>query len=151
MVTSNDVNSTWVQRGVILAIVGVLLVAGAYIWGNRLSADTQSSLSQAGQYRGAQGVAGVRQLDAAESGSASRSAEFNSLSGVASVRQLDAAAVGSASGPAEFDGSSGVAGVRALDAALSATGPDSRLQVPRWAGLSVPQADGPSGRGGRSI
>ena len=125
MVTSNDMNSTWVQRGVIFMIVGVLLVAGAYVWGNRLSADTQPSLSQAGQFRGAQGVAGVRQLDAAASSSASRASEFNSLSGVAGVRQLDAAASSSASRASEFNGSSGVAGVRALDAALSSTGPDS--------------------------
>jgi hypothetical protein len=103
----------------------VLLVAGAYIWGNRLSADTQSSLSQAGQFRGSQGLAGVRQLDVASAGSAAGSSEFN--------------------------GSNGVAGVRALDAASSPAGPDSGLKRPRWAGFSVPKADGPGGRGGRTI
>jgi hypothetical protein len=47
------IRSSWAQRGIIIAAVGVLLVLAAYIWGNRLSASTESSATLASQYANA--------------------------------------------------------------------------------------------------
>jgi hypothetical protein len=182
MQSSYNMNSTFVQRGVIIVLVGVLLVTAAYVWGNRLSADTKPSPLQASQYRSLQGVAGVRQLDAAQlrdaaavasiyaglrgvaaaraadaavvsAASSSAASQFASFYGVAAARAADAAVVSAASstGASEFASFHGVAAVRAADAAQSAAGPDSGVRMPKWAGISVPKADGPNSRGGRTI
>ena len=119
MQVSNDLNSTLVRRGVILVFVGVLLVAAAYVWGNRLSADTEPSLSQASQYMSLQGVAGVRQMDAAQLRDAAAVAStYAGLRGVAAARAADAA-LPSAAGAPSLTGLNGVAAVRAVDAGQS--------------------------------
>jgi len=182
MQTTNSMNAAWVQRGVILMIVSVVLLAGAYVWGNRLSAGTQPSLSGASRFESLGDVAAVRALDAAQlrdaaavasiyvgfrgvaaaraadaaavsAASSSVASQFASFRGVAAARAADAAVVSAASSSAasQFASFRGVAAVRAADAAQSAAGPDSGVKRPRWAGFSVPRADGPGGRGPRSL
>ncbi len=74
----------WIQRGVIAIAVVALLAGAAYVWGNRLSADTLQTSSQrteASSSGSLRGLAAVRSIDAA-----SRSR------GVAGVRAIEASA-----------------------------------------------------------
>jgi hypothetical protein len=87
-----DISSGRVQRIVIIAIVGALLVLAAYLWGNRLSADTVRAVSPAAEYNSLRGVAGARALDAAEARDAAAVAStYRSFNGVAAARAADAA------------------------------------------------------------
>ena len=43
---SSNSGSPWVQRALIASAVVALLVAAAYVWGNRLNADTQQASTQ---------------------------------------------------------------------------------------------------------
>ena len=84
METNRGSNNTvrWIQRGVIAIAVVALLAGAAYVWGNRLSADTLQTSSQRTEASGSlSGLAAVRSVDAA-----SRSR------GVAGVRALEASA-----------------------------------------------------------
>ena len=101
MQTLNSTNATWVQRGVIIMIVGVLLVAAAYVWGNRLSAGTQPSLSGASRFESLGDVAAVRAVDAARLRDAAAVASiYAGLRGVAAAREADAAVVSAVSSSA---------------------------------------------------
>ncbi len=70
----------WIQRGVIAIAVVALLAGAAYMWGNRLSADTLPASSQraaeasASSYGSLRGMSAVRALDAAAALSANASA-----------------------------------------------------------------------------
>jgi hypothetical protein len=87
-----DIRSGRVQRIVIIVIVGALLVLAAYLWGNRLSADTVRAVSPAAEYNSLRGVAGARALDAAEARDAAAVAStYRSFNGVAAARAADAA------------------------------------------------------------
>jgi hypothetical protein len=44
---NGNIRSAWLQRFMIMAVVGALLVGAAYVWGNRLSASTKQSPSLA--------------------------------------------------------------------------------------------------------
>jgi hypothetical protein len=116
MQRSNEMNEAWGQRIVILVLLGVLAVAAAYVWGTRLSAGSDLSLSQAPQYDTLRGVAAIRAADASASNAgaayASRVLQHEAR-GVAAVRAADAA-----TGPA-FTGLQGVAAVRAADQTAS--------------------------------
>jgi hypothetical protein len=135
MVPLNRTESNWTQRIVILAVICALAVVAAYIWGNRLSASTDLSLSQAPQYATLRGVAGIRAADAsASTAGAAYAAQIlqRQARGVAAVRAVDssASAAGAAyaaqilqrqargadttAGPA-FASLRGVAAVRAAD------------------------------------
>jgi hypothetical protein len=107
-------------RIVLFAVLAVILLAGAaYLWGNRLNADTQQtktqSLSEASSSRfgSSLGVSAVRAAEAAVS-QASSASRYGSALGISAVRAVDA--------PASRRSSSlrGVAGVRAADQAANA-------------------------------
>jgi hypothetical protein len=116
MEASNNMNSAWMQRIAILVVVGALLVGAAYLWGNRLSASSNQSLSQAPQYATFRGVAAARAVDAAALRPAAQAeSQFGSLRGVAAARAADAASA-SATGASFEGGLNGVAAVRAVDA-----------------------------------
>jgi hypothetical protein len=118
METSSRMESAWTQRVVIIAIVGLLLVVAAYVWGNRLSATVEPSLSQASAYESLRGVAGARQLDTDQARDAAAvSSTYAGFRGVAAARAADAASGSSFAGSPQFSGLEGVAAVRALDAA----------------------------------
>ena len=109
METSNSMSSTQVRRLVTFAAAGVLLVVGAYLWGNRLNASSDLSVSQASQYASLRVVAGARAVDAAAQRAAAPAAAL-------------------------YAGFRGVAAVRAADAAQSAAGPSSiNIRTPRVA------------------
>jgi hypothetical protein len=102
------------QRAVIIAIIGMLLVVAAYVWGNRLSATAVPSLSQAPAYANLSGVAGARALDADQARDAAAVASsYAGLNGVAAARAADAGF--SFADPGALGG---VAAVRAVDARL---------------------------------
>ncbi len=68
METNRGSNNTvrWIQRGVIAIAVVALLAGAAYVWGNRLSADTLQTSSQRTEASGSlSGLAAVRSVDAA--------------------------------------------------------------------------------------
>ncbi len=81
------------QRLAIILIVGALLIVGAYLWGTRLNASTEPSLSQASQasqFNTLFGVAGVRSADTlALNNPAAVASAYQSLLGVAAVRAAD--------------------------------------------------------------
>jgi hypothetical protein len=113
MQTSNNMNEAWGQRIMILAVVAVLAVAAAYVWGTRLSAGNDLSLSQAPQYATLRGVAGARALDTSTlTAAVPAESRFASFRGVAAARAADAASTATAS----FAGFRGIAAVRAVDA-----------------------------------
>ena len=86
------ISPAWVQRLVVIAIVGALLVLAAYFWGNRLGADTVQAVPQAAQYNSLAGVAGVRSADAIQARDAAAIAStYRSFNGVAAARAADAA------------------------------------------------------------
>jgi hypothetical protein len=85
MQTSNNMNEAWGQRIVILALVAVLAIAAAYVWGTVLSAGSDRSPSPAAQYAGSRSVAAVRALDL----DLSAAPAFTGLRGVAAVRAAD--------------------------------------------------------------
>jgi hypothetical protein len=93
-----SISNTSLQNGrslriVLLVMLAVaILVAAAYLWGNRLNADTLQAASQ-------------RSSEAS-------SARFNSSLGISAVRSLEAAA-------ARGSYLNGVPGVRAVDQALN--------------------------------
>jgi hypothetical protein len=112
MQRSNEMNEAWGQRIVILVLLGVLAVAAAYVWGTRLSAGSDLSLSQAPQYATLRGVAAIRAADAsASTAGAAYAARVlqHEARGVAAVRAVDAATASA------FTGLQGVAAVRAAD------------------------------------
>ena len=112
MQASVNKDTAWMQRAVIIAIVGILLVVAAYVWGNRLSASSEPSLSQAPAYASLYGVAGARELDTAQARDAAAvSSVFAGFRGVAAARAADAA--NSSVNTASLQG---VAAVRAVDA-----------------------------------
>jgi hypothetical protein len=113
MQTANNSSESMAQRIVILALLGVLAVAAAYVWGTRLSAGTDLSLSQAPQYASLRGVAAARAVDAAALRvAAPAESQYASLRGVAAARAADAASTAAAPSA----GFRGVAAVRAVDA-----------------------------------
>jgi hypothetical protein len=113
MQMSENRSESWTQRIVLLALLGVLAVGAAYIWGTRLSAGSDLSLSQAPQYATLRGVAGARVLDTADlRAAAPAGSQYASLRGVAAARAADAASTASA----PSTGLRGVAAVRAVDA-----------------------------------
>jgi hypothetical protein len=130
MQASNSMNPTWVQRGVIIMIVGVLLVAAAYVWGNRLSAGTEPSLSQASQFETFRGVAAARAVDASQARDAAAvDSVYAGLRGVAAARAADAASASTAGASyaakvLQHQGR-GVAAVRAVDAAIASAASSS--------------------------
>ena len=90
--------SRWVQRALIAAAVLALLAAAAYVWGNRLNADTQQASTQrsadasASRYGSLRGLAAVRAVDVVAAPRAS------ALQGVAAVRALETGAAANESG-----------------------------------------------------
>ena len=106
---SSNSGSRWVQRALIAAAVVALLVGAAYVWGNRLNADTQQASTQraadasASRYGSLRGLAAVRAVDVVAA------PRTSALQGVAAVRALEAAAAPRASAL------QGVAAVRAAD------------------------------------
>jgi hypothetical protein len=117
METSNRTDSNLMQRIMVLAVIAVLAVVAAYLWGNRLSAGSDLSLSQAPQYATFRGVAAIR---AADTSAADTSANTSGASYAARIRQHEARggaavrAVDASAGPG-FAGLQGVAAVRAAD------------------------------------
>jgi hypothetical protein len=116
MSTSN----TSVQNGrnlriiLLVMLAVVILVAAAYLWGNRLNADTLQTDTQrlsetsASRYGNSLGISAVRAAEASAS-QASLASRFGSSLGISAVRGVDA--------PASHRSSSlrGVAGVRTVD------------------------------------
>jgi hypothetical protein len=101
----------------LFALLAVVVLAGAaYLWGNRLNADTlqvdtqSSSETSASRYGSSLGISAVRAADASASlaPSASSASRYGRSLGISAVRAADASA---------SHGSSlrGVAGVRAVD------------------------------------
>jgi hypothetical protein len=97
-----DTSSTLIQNGRkfrigLFAVLAVILLAGAaYVWGNRLNADTlqansqRSSTASSARFAGSLGVSAVRAVEAA----ASRASHLN---GVPAVRAVDQAVNASSS------------------------------------------------------
>jgi hypothetical protein len=109
METSNRTESNLVQRIMILAVIAVLAVVAAYIWGSSLSAGDDLSFAQAPQYATFRNVAAIRAADAsASTAGASNAAPALQLGprGVAAVRAADASAA------PNLTGLQGVAAVR---------------------------------------
>jgi hypothetical protein len=113
------------QRLVFIVIVGALLVLAAYLWGSRLLASPEESLSQAPRYASLYGVAGVRAVDSAALRDAAAAASvYAGLNGVAAARAADDALARSAASASasQFRSLRGVAAVRAEDAESSSGG-----------------------------
>ena len=104
----------------LFALLAVVVLAGAaYMWGNRLNADTlpvdtqRLSETSASRYGSSLGISAVRASEASVS-SASSASRYGSSLGISAVRAADASA---------SHGSSlrGVGGVRAVDQAANAS------------------------------
>ena len=95
---SSSSGSRWIQRALIAAAVLALLATAAYLWGNRLNADTQQASTQrsadasASRYGSLHGLAAVRAVDVVAAPRAS------ALQGVAAVRALETGAAANESG-----------------------------------------------------
>ena len=106
---SSNRGSRWVQRALIAAAVVALLAGAAYVWGNRLNADTQhvgtqrSADASASRYGSLRGLAAVRAVDVVAA------PRTSVLQGVAAVRALEVEAAPRAGAL------QGVAAVRAAD------------------------------------
>ena len=107
-------------RILLFAMLAVLiLAAAAYLWGNRLNADTmqaeiqRSSATSASRYGNSLGISAVRAVEAPAS-LASLASRYNSSLGISAVRAVEASA---------SRGSSlrGMAAVRRVDQAANAS------------------------------
>jgi hypothetical protein len=121
-----NTSNTSIQDGrkfriVLFAVLAVVvLAAAAYLWGNRLNADTLQTDTQrlsetsASRYGNSLGISAVRAAEASAS-QASLASRFGSSLGISAVRAVDA--------PASHRSSSlrGVAEVRTVDQAANAS------------------------------
>jgi hypothetical protein len=118
----------------LLAVVAVIILAGAaYLWGNRLNADTvqansqNSSAAPAARFGSSLGVSAVRAVEAA----ASRASHLN---GVPAVRAVDQALPASSS--LRVGGKTGGLSTLELQRATSQTQGLSSLELQRAKSLS---------------
>jgi hypothetical protein len=121
-----NTSNTSIQDGrkfriVLFAVLAVVvLAAAAYLWGNRLNADTLQTDTQrvseasASRYGNSLGISAVRAVEASAS-QASLASRYGSSLGISAVRAVDA--------PASRRSSSlrGVAEVRTVDQAANAS------------------------------
>jgi hypothetical protein len=115
--STQDGRRFWIILFVVLAVI--LLAGAAYLWGNRLNADTLQADSQSlsaassARYGSSLGVSAVRAVEASAS-QASLASRYGSVLGISAIRAADALTSRSSS-------LRGVAGVRSVDQAANAS------------------------------